>query len=194
MHWPPTFDVPPFTVLGSLCREESTAGGLRCQCVLTEVATTIIPLFICWFHHLKEGEEHIMKLFIMFITSYRHYLLFLKHLQSLFFLQNKRPNFTPVTVLPFYFPNKFKRLECGIVTHIIEFWCLGTLCSRYAYWNHDSKISFVALAARYFHRSSVELHSTFTLPPQVMGLSPTPNWPLILASWLWFMYFIKSSS
>lgn len=111
MHWPPTFDVPPFTVVSSFFRDESTARGSGCQCVLTEVASTIIPLFIRSFHHLKEGEEHIMKLFI--ITSYRYsyYLLFLKHLQSLLFLQNKRPNFMPITVFPFYFPNKFKRLE-----------------------------------------------------------------------------------
>jgi hypothetical protein len=110
-------DLPPlmFHLLqcSALFREERTVGGSRYQYVLTEVSSTIIPLFIHSFHHLKESEEHIMKLFIIFIMSYRYsyYLLFLKHLQSLHFLQNKRPNFTPITVLPFYFPNKFKRLE-----------------------------------------------------------------------------------
>ena len=72
--------------------------------------------------------------------------------------------------------------------HIIEFWCLGTLCSKYAHWNYGSKISFVVLAARYFQRLSVEPWSTFTWPPQVMGLLPTKFDPLFLPCW-----FLRSS-
>lgn len=67
-------------------------------------------------------------------------------------------------------------------------WCLGTLCSKYAHWNYGSKISFVVLAARYFQRLSVEPWSTFTWPPQVMGLLPTKIDPLVLPCW-----FLRSS-
>lgn len=104
INWPPTLRFHLFVVLGPLFREASTVCSARLHPLLS------LCLFV---DHLKEGEEHILKLFTIFFTSYRHsyYLLFFKHLQSLFFLQNKRPKFTPITVFPFYFPNKFKRVE-----------------------------------------------------------------------------------